>query len=47
MLEETGEKNAAKEPARSTTFFCLVLYSEKASAIGADSGPASSFISMG
>ncbi len=47
MLDDTGEKNAAKEPARSINFFCLAVYTEKISAVGVESGNASSSISMG
>ena len=46
MLDDTGEKNAAKEPPIRITFFCLAVYTEKISAVGVESGMTASFISI-
>ena len=40
ILDDTGEKNAAKEPARSITLFCLAVNIEKVFGVGVDSGSA-------
>ena len=46
MLDDTGEKNAAKEPPTRITFFCLAVYTEKVSAVAVESDTAASFISI-